>query len=517
MSHKPMSMEAVMDEERKAVLSLLESNNNRRSSSRASHGRSESPFSRSQLSPLASPMERLLDYDDLDAPPSNLVPVPAITESPRASPRLTQAQPIRSMLDVGGPPAIPSVGKSMLDIGGPPTSYTPVFSAQNSPTEPNPRLPAMHRHSIANPSSHPRAMSDTAGRPSDFGYGNPSRGNPVAAYQFSDIITSRENVKPTKRSSLSSGSAAQQGKRGSSMAEVMRGSDVSSLKLPGALPLGRNSISGPTHSSSKSRSPHNRLGLRSKSPHLALNSRALSPAAASLVADQQEYDYSNAYKKLSDSRLLNSGGSLGNLAIQNQAREKNNTIQRLKKDYIGPNGEDLAEDSTDDHASSSEDEGERGRQKDRTFTVATKSPSTSSSPIDTRKDDRRVHSLLAAAEEERIHVATSQPYKSLLEPQITITNASGEKTKSSKQGVHPSNSFDSRAANDSDEEAQISAIKRAQNLTLTMTPIMSTPEVQRSIRIIYRGEFAKVQKKAIDDEHRRVRKYLVATDRKSVV
>ena len=511
-----MSMEAVMDEERKAVLSLLDSKNTRRSSSRASHGRSESPFSRSQLSPLASPMERLLDYDDLDAPPRDLVPVPAVAGSPRVSPRPAPAQPIRSMLDIGGPPPVPTTSKgSMLNIGGlPPTTYTPAFSAQSSPTEPNHRVypPSnMHRH-ISASSAHPRAMSDSTARPADFGpYSGQSRGNPVAGYQFSDIITNRETVKPGKRSSLSSGSAAQ-GKRGTSMAEVMRGTDVSSLKLPGSLPLIRTAISGPTKSTSKSRSPHNRLGLRSKSPHVGLNARALSPAAAALVADSHNYDYSNAYKKLSDNRLMTSGGSLGNLAIQSQSREKTGSFVRLKKDYLGPNGEDLAEDSTDEHASSSDDEGERGRQKARSFTVATKSPSTSSSPVDTRKDDRMAHSLLAAAEEERIHVATSQPYRSLLEPQITVTNASGEKTKSSKQAVCPTNSFDSRAANDSDEEAQISAIKRAQNLTLTMTPIMSTPEVQRSIRIIYRGEFAKVQKKAIDDEHRRVRKYLVATD-----
>lgn len=117
-----------------------------------------------------------------------------------------------------------------------------------------------------------------------------------------------------------------------------------------------------------------------------------------------------------------------------------------------------------------------------------------------------------------IHVAATQPYRSLLEPEIVVTNTSGDKVKPIKAGVHPANSFDmssrseSRTPWDSDDEAEYTDIKRAQKLTLSMTPIMSTPATQRSIRIIYRGEFSKIQKEVTDDEHRRVRKYLVATD-----
>lgn len=115
-------------------------------------------------------------------------------------------------------------------------------------------------------------------------------------------------------------------------------------------------------------------------------------------------------------------------------------------------------------------------------------------------------------------MANTQPYRSLLEPEIVVTNSSGDKIKPTKAGVHPANSFDvpsrseSRTPWDSDDEAEYTDIKRAQKLSLSMTPIMSTPVTQRSIRIIYRGDFAKVQKEAADDEHRRVRKYLVATD-----
>ncbi len=51
----------------------------------------------------------------------------------------------------------------------------------------------------------------------------------------------------------------------------------------------------------------------------------------------------------------------------------------------------------------------------------------------------------------------------------------------------------------------------AQNMQLTSTAVISHPEVHRSIRIIYRGEFNRIQREA-DEEHRRLRKYLVATD-----
>jgi len=64
---------------------------------------------------------------------------------------------------------------------------------------------------------------------------------------------------------------------------------------------------------------------------------------------------------------------------------------------------------------------------------------------------------------------------------------------------------------DSEEEEEYIDIKRAQKLSFATTPIMSSSDSHRAIRIIYRGEYAKIQKEA-EEEQRRVRKYLVATD-----
>jgi nucleotide-binding universal stress UspA family protein len=64
---------------------------------------------------------------------------------------------------------------------------------------------------------------------------------------------------------------------------------------------------------------------------------------------------------------------------------------------------------------------------------------------------------------------------------------------------------------ESDEDADITDIKRAQKMAVIMTPISSTPASGRCVRTIFRGDFAKMQQEAEDDQ-RRVRKYLVATD-----
>lgn len=83
--------------------------------------------------------------------------------------------------------------------------------------------------------------------------------------------------------------------------------------------------------------------------------------------------------------------------------------------------------------------------------------------------------------------------------------------------VHPHTSYDHKPGSatpsvmDSDEEADIDDIKRAQKLSFSMTGVVEQPESHRAIRIIYRGEYQKISQLA-DEEHRRLRKYLVATD-----
>ncbi|PLB55774.1 hypothetical protein P170DRAFT_49759 [Aspergillus steynii IBT 23096] len=93
---------------------------------------------------------------------------------------------------------------------------------------------------------------------------------------------------------------------------------------------------------------------------------------------------------------------------------------------------------------------------------------------------------------------------------------------SSKQGpipkrpdVHPRTSFDSAASMPntpfgSDDEAELSDIKRAQQMGIQMSAIDSSVQ-NRSIRTIIRGDYSK-QSGELDGGRRRQRKYLVATD-----
>lgn len=119
---------------------------------------------------------------------------------------------------------------------------------------------------------------------------------------------------------------------------------------------------------------------------------------------------------------------------------------------------------------------------------------------------------------QEIAAQQDQKYKirSLLEPEITVIGPGGDKLKSSRPGVHPNTAFDQSTPGfltpvDSETEADLTDIRRAQKLKIHTTPIVSTPATKRCVRTLYRGDFAAIQQEA-DENHRRVRKYLVATD-----
>ncbi|KAL8305313.1 hypothetical protein RB597_003830 [Gaeumannomyces tritici] len=509
---QPMSMEAMLDEERREVLALLEG-----SSAAARHrgpasvgGRSPSPYSTGPRSPVRS----MLHYDEPS--PSGSSHAAGVRNSPRPSPRPRPAQivPVRSMLDFDAPPVAPRPVRSMLDPDSPPLTAKPSASAQTSP------LSSPRAHSISVPSlQHPRSFSDAASKPAEFGPRSSALGSadPTAGYQFSGIITNHAGQALPKR-------VTQGGKR-SVMSEVMRGGDVGNLSIPGDRGRPYPTIGPSAHppkpsKSSKSKSPHSRLGMRSQSPGILLSGRHLSPAGRSLVDDTQNLDMHNAYRRLSDANLARSGGSLAVLSQRKRSDDATGS-GRLAKDYVSPDGEILPEESSDeDQGNTSDEEGGRGRKARRNFDGSDNS-SIKSPGLEPPKQ-KASQSLLAAAEEERIQVAASRPahqYRSLLdEPEITVTNPAGGRGKQIKPGIHPVTSFDfnssgsgTRTPMDSDTEADFSDIKRAQKLSLTMTPVIDSPESHRAIRIIYRGDYAKVAQDA-ENEHRRLKKYLVASD-----
>lgn len=98
---------------------------------------------------------------------------------------------------------------------------------------------------------------------------------------------------------------------------------------------------------------------------------------------------------------------------------------------------------------------------------------------------------------------------------MTVTGPGGERLAAKKQGVHPSTSYDHTASGvsspmTSDTEADLTDIKRAQRMSINLSPIDNSIE-HRLIRTVIRGEFSKMQEEA-EEGSRRLRTYLVATD-----
>lgn len=89
------------------------------------------------------------------------------------------------------------------------------------------------------------------------------------------------------------------------------------------------------------------------------------------------------------------------------------------------------------------------------------------------------------------------------------------KQSSKKSNVHPRTSYDQSTSTantpfGSEDEAELSDIKRAQQLSIQMSAIDNSIR-HRSVRTIVRGDFNRIQEEA-EEGRRRQRKYLVATD-----
>lgn len=410
-----------------------------------------------------------------------------------------------------------------------------VFSTPSSPVLQSNQL------AHASNSSHPRHMSDVSSQPVRFGPRSAGASDPINQFRFNDIVTSTGQILPKrvfqgKKKDLQ----LQQQQQQNAMAHIARGNEIPVLPVfPGD--RGRHSGVGPSvRPGSKSRSPHARLGVRSGSPgNTLIHGRTMSPAGHAMLQDKAypELDMSNAYRKLSDMNRLRAGGVLASTV----GRKKSDEVPgggRLVKDCWGPDGDEMLDDSSDEEGNSSDEEAERGRRADR------------DTGADVNASNREVKSLLAAAEEERkstmpllpnyatwvccfephlltvditgISVARNAPrpqYRSLLDdPDVKVTKPSGDVGKeSNSKKVHPATNFDegppsgTRTPMDSDDEADLVDIKRAQKLSFSQTGIVNTPNAARAVRIIYRGDYAGVVSVA-KSEQRALRKYIVATD-----
>ncbi|KAF1957058.1 hypothetical protein CC80DRAFT_53947 [Byssothecium circinans] len=396
---------------------------------------------------------------------------PARNESPhvgsRAQSPASATSPVRSMLDIGGPPG----PRSMLDIA----------PGRSSSRGPVPLSPPPSARSL----------------------------NPESAYKFEMLPTIEAHSMPKR--------VTQGGKKGNSnkpraMSSVygdtseMLGSPRDTARhnpLGGFLGKGKAKTGSP--GPGRSQSPGGRM--------LNSNSMNLMPTPNKYVTGSGKViDMNAAYRRLSDAALLRSGGGLAALPTRKGS-------DPTKGETLAPGGgvRLATDDYLDDEAAveSSENESEdeygdsweagskkRGRQR-------------------TRSDgnERAPRSLLAAAEEERKDVSEVYKVRSLLEPSLTVTGPdgatlAGEKMTNKKHGVHPHTSFDQgglSSAYNSDTEGDLSDLKSAQQLSMSISPIQSSPEAHRCVRQVIRGNYGKFQDDA-EKGLRRQRVYLVATD-----
>lgn len=379
MANRGMSLESMLDEERRDVLALLEGPPKmvrQKSATLSATGRSASPLNKPQ-----SPVRSMLDIDDdFVAWHSALTSNNGAATSPRT------LLPVRSMLDFGGaPPASPPI-RSMLDISVTPSSTAPPAAEHNQKAK-------------VTQGTHPRSYSDAATRPASFGPRSNTGVDVEAAYQFTGFLPSNPGNPFSKR-------PMQGGKRSpfpSAMSEVVRGGDLGGMF---GRDRGRNSM--PTtpigsFSGAKSRSPHNRMGLRSNSPQV-------SPDFSKFRLDDGREIYSHsAYKMLSDDNLATSAGSLSSLGKASGRRRTlsgtttlpDGSSSRLEKDDP-VDGEDVVDDSSDERQQSSDEERPRGRKMHVVDLKTGMYPDGEGYlPNTGPRKDKTALSLLAAAEEER--------------------------------------------------------------------------------------------------------------------
>ncbi|KAH0611936.1 uncharacterized protein H6S33_009988 [Morchella sextelata] len=326
---------------------------------------------------------------------------------------------------------------------------------------------------------------------------------------------------------------------------------------PSAAPSARGSIGRRSISPNTGELLREEL-LRSASPRSSVG-RLSSPSRQNpriAMDNEPKIDLGHAYARLNDQALASSGGILGT----GESLTSEGGV-RLQKDY-DLEGERAPEDSSEEESSSlgsspgseEEDKEERGRPGSRSRRIDGAKPSFEENTressgiiksmirsvgdpgggvkkkgkkgggIDAKKGTgnmrRTSMSLLAAAEEERKEVSSRYKVRSLL-PSISITPSgstvpgANSPTTSRRTGVHPTTNFDlpshTSTPMSSDTEADVLDLRRAQRMDMSVSPIVSTPESQRVVRTILRGEYAAISKEA-EEGNRRVRKYLVATD-----
>lgn len=171
---------------------------------------------------------------------------------------------------------------------------------------------------------------------------------------------------------------------------------------------------------------------------------------------------------------------------------------RLPKDFDNESGS-----SDDDYEADNDARNDRGRQRTRVGQAVGKRDDSEDSEMSVRAGDTP---------------APPSDESAAQDPTITVTppTTTTDTSHSRRPDVHPSTAFDFNASTastpvHSDDEENLDDLRRAQRLSLTISPIHSTPSAHRVIRQVIRGDYGFFQREA-EEGRRRQRVYLVATD-----
>ncbi|KAF2001887.1 hypothetical protein P154DRAFT_154847 [Amniculicola lignicola CBS 123094] len=431
--------------------------------------------------------------------------VMALLEGRSSGPRRAESPHLGNRAQ--SPAAAVSPVRSMLDIGGPPSSRQSSIAGRGPGSSPAPRYGSM-----LGSQSPPPARNVSRGPTSPPPSGRMGSPRLESAYQFDMLPTIEAHSMPKR---------------------VTQGAPLGKKKNSRAM----SSVYGTSpdmHGSSGDRARHNSLGGllapkssspgpgRSVSPggrRLNNNSFNLKPDPGKYITDSGKVvDMTSAYRRLSDAALLRSSGTLANLPTRKgsdptkgETLAPGGGVRLAIDDYSSDDEEALETSAGEDSDGSSGDEGVRqrkgrGRRRTRQDNGAEKRGA----------EKKKAKSLLAAAEDERKEVSDIYKVRSLLEPTISVTSPDGERMAGKKSGVHPHTNFDAGGSGmstpmSSDTEGDLSDIKSAQRLAMNISPIHSSPEAHRCVRQVIRGRWRQFHEDA-EAGLRRQRVYLVATD-----
>ena len=170
---------------------------------------------------------------------------------------------------------------------------------------------------------------------------------------------------------------------------------------------------------------------------------------------------------------------------------------RLRKDYDAESGSSDEDEDEDDYEGDTDASTDRGRGRARAGSAGDQDQDS--------EDEQSTRGRKIPPDSE-----------DAVDPTITVTPPLAEVTHARRSGVHPSTAFDFAASSTStpvhsDDEEHMDDLRRAQKLSLTISPIHSTPSAHRVIRQVIRGDYSHFQREA-EEGRRRQRVYLVATD-----